>query len=341
MSETRLTQSRTAFLLPLFYLVLFLTIVEAAFNRIFLATVIPLGLTGANVGRVAPVITAFYVVGGYSYSVLTFIVPASVLAAVLLSRARRARDRAFYLLAMLSVFFSVALDAEHWTSGLGSIYQNASPLLSILLLSSSCLALFLMCTRLSSLGVRLAFPLALMIVAEAVGYVFLLGNILTSSYLVPAGTQVASLGVQAEPYIASAAGAAFTVGVGGGVFRSGRTVRAAYLCALAAGIALEAALLTNVVPGSLTVFGTVLIYNFGFLGVNDGNVPVVVFFAILSLITALFGVRYTNSPAGGASLAALMIMLTAFVYLSESVTTYILLPLAATVALDVSISRVG
>jgi len=339
MSETKLAQGRTAFLLPLFYLILLLTLIEAAFNRIFLATVIPIGLSGADVGRVAPAITAFYIVGGYSYSTLTFVVPATVFIAAILSRAQRLRDRVFYLFVMLSVLFSVILDVEHWTYGLGSVYQNASPLLSVLLLSSSCLALVVMCTKLAGFGAPLAVPLGLMLGGDLLGYVFLLGNILTSSYLVPGGTLVASAGVQAEPYIASAAGAAFMIGMGSLVIKGERRLVVAYFCALAVGVALEVLLMTNALPGSLTLFGTILIYNFGFLGVTDANVAFVVFFAILAFITAAFGMARRGSPATfGASLGAMIIMLTAFVYLSESVTTYILLPLTAAVALDVSLS---
>jgi len=97
--------------------------------------------------------------------------------------------------------------------------------------------------------------------------------------------------------------------------------------------------MTNALPGSATVLGTIIIYVFGFLGVTDQMVPYLVFAAFCSFIVGVFlmaALRKKDRSGFFLGLGATLLVITGLVFDSENTTTYLLMPLTACASLVLS-----
>ncbi|MEM3670819.1 MAG: hypothetical protein QW767_03640 [Thermoprotei archaeon] len=306
-----------------------IVLIEAIFNREFLASVLPLGTAGVNISQVSPMITAFYYIGGYAFGIMTLLVPATLIFVAILGVGEGASARTVMYLGALAAFVSVVMDLEHVGAGVSNIFQNTSPLESLLLLSSVFASVALSACLVFKRAYRVALPVGAMLFTELLGLLFLIGNIITANFKVPFGTQAGAFAAELEPYVAAVAGFAFTL-MGAAIILKKKTAwRTVYLACLVLGALIEYLIMTNILHGSSIVLGTIIIYVFGFLGVTNAFVSVIVFSAITSFITAcfLFGLgRNHDIVEEYAGLIGLLLIVTGFVYASETVTTYILMP---------------
>ncbi|MCL5788768.1 MAG: hypothetical protein M1357_03065 [Candidatus Marsarchaeota archaeon] len=308
--------------------------VEAFFNREFLAAVLPLGSAGVNIAEVSPAIRAFYVIGGYSFGVLTLLAPAALLASGILKPSTRLLATASLYASALGAVVAVAMDVQHVQEGINSIFQSSSAGESLILLGLvTCSVIFAALVVLQHRDL-MGLALAVMLLTELLGILFLVGNIVTANFGGEGWSTLGGFSAAAEPYAGTLGGLLFAAAGGYRILGKKGGIRWGYVAALLVGVAIEYAVMANVFPGSSIVLGTIIIYDFGFLGVTDTLVPLVVFAGIASFITALFLLAMRGGQnTTFAGLTGLLLIITGFVYASETVTTYILLPsLAAAMA---------
>lgn len=331
---------RMSYLRPFIGVTVVVLILESVFNREFLASVLPLGLSGMNVFSFATPIRVIYVVGGQAYGWLTLFVPVTLIAASILLNWRSVGARVFEVAAIASVLFALIMDFEHMSAGLNNIFGTPPVLLSLLLLAGVFLGTAAAAVTAFRAREMLSISVGLMLLTELLGLALLFGNIVTSSYRVELGSVIAGYFAQLEPYFGSVGGILFGIFGGAQVFRLSRAKIGIYLASLTVGILVEFLVMANVVKGSSIVLGTIIIYDFGFYGVTNQLVSVVVFSAIFAFVTALF-LALTRLKRGGSrnyqALAALVLIMTGLVFDSENVTTYILLPLMGALLIFISV----
>lgn len=228
---------------------------------------------------------------------------------------------------------SIVMDIQHVSAGLDNPVNSPPPETLILLLS------VVACLILASLWLAVkpnwfSPPLILMILTTALGFLYILGNVLTANYGIPSGSTFAGVLASIEPYLGILAGLAYTVIGGWRIMDNKGKLRIAYIVTLLGGYTLEYFIMSNVLAGSSIVLGTIIIYDFGFLGVTNASVVFLVFAAISAFTTGCYLVASTLSGSGGRrdasfyyGLAGLILIVTGLVFDSEVVTTYILLPL--------------
>ncbi len=290
-----------------------------------------MGEAGVNIQSVAPILTAVYIVGGDAFGVLNLIVPVTLLATVFIVRMRSVGGQVYAVFLVVATLTSLVMDLQHIYAGLDNPV-NPPPTETLVLLLSVFACLTLASSSVWAKKNTLALPLTLMLITEAVGLAYVLGNVVTANYGVQLGSAVAGALASSEPYLGGIAGIGFTV-LGGRqiALRPGKT-RYLYVATLAFGALVEYLIMSNVLAGSSIVLGTIIIYDFGFLGVTNSNVVFLVLAAISSFITGWYLLASSSKPRDHVfyyGLASLILIVTGLVFDSEVVTTYILLPLVA------------
>jgi hypothetical protein len=319
---------------PLFLAIFIVTLGETLFNREFFAGVLPLGLAGINVDKLI-FLRYVFVLGAKFFVALSFLVPATLLICAALVKADKWL-RSFFVCSTLSVIFSLALDFQHIGYGL-TVNENASPLLSLFLVGSSFIAV---CVAAFSLKAPVIIKTAttLFAVAECCGYLFLIGNMLTSYAYVTLGTQLAYYAVKVADYAATFAGFALFFGAIPLIAQKGFLGKTSFGASLIAGLWIEYVVLSNSIAGITTVLGTIIIYVFGFQGVTNAFVPFIFTSAVLCFVSAVFmltakeNIKYFG-------LGSLIIIITGLIYDSAQITTYIMLPLVGFLALKLGEKR--
>jgi|GEM_PF-1651293 hypothetical protein len=323
-----------------FYVLFAAAVAELVANRAFLASVIPVGVTGVNIHVLQAPLTALYFVGGKAYSLLNIFVPATLVAFPFL-RPKSSPLRGEYLVLLVcAVGLALLMDAQHVAAGISSSYQNASALESSALIYIVILTVLVTVYYVHALGKWFWLSLGLMLVTDVLGLFYVVGNIETAAFSTAATTYLANQSANLEPYTATVGGLLFAVFGARLIWkrRGARWVEA--LCAaLTLSATLEYLVMTNALPGSATVLGTIIIYVFGFLGVTDQMVPFLVFSAFCSFIVSVFlmiALRKKDRSGFFLGLGAALLVITGLVFDSENTTTYLLMPLAACASLVLS-----
>lgn len=316
---------------PFFYVTFAAIVLEAVFNREFLSAVFPLGMAGVSLDQVGPALRAFYIIGGYAFGILTLFVPITLLASALSGSLRGGLAKLYALFVAAAVLTSILMDLQHLAAGIDNPV-NSSPTETIVLVASTILALAVAAAMAARQPTLLAAPIILMVVTEVLGLLYLLGNVVTANFNVGWGSSIGGAASFAEPYFGTAAGLLFTVLGAPRILSDRPHIKYSYLATLLVGGLIEYLVMTNFLRGSSIVLGTIIIYDFGFLGVNNTNVVFLVFSAISSFVTGwyLFGCGLdSRDDRFYFGFAALVFVMTGLVFVSETVTTYILLPLVA------------
>ncbi|MEM3710540.1 MAG: hypothetical protein QW453_00620 [Thermoprotei archaeon] len=303
--------------------------VEAIFNREFLAAVLPLGVAGVNIQQIAPILTAIYIIGGKAFSLLTLFVPTTLLASLFLAEIKSRMGKTYMFFLFLATITSIVMDLQHLSAGLDNPV-NSPPTETLILLLSVVGCMVLTILRLASKPRPLSLTLILTVLTATFGAVYILGNVLTANYGVQFGSTLAGGLATLEPYLGTLAGLAYTIVGGRRIFAHKGVVGIMYIGTLLVGYILEYLVMSNILAGSSIVLGTIIIYDFGFLGVTNSNVLFLVFAAISAFITGCYLFASTLSDKDEwfyYGFAGLMLIIIGLVFDSEVVTTYILLPL--------------
>jgi hypothetical protein len=284
-----------------------------------------------NIQQIATILTAIYIIGGKAFSLLTLLVPATLLVSLFLAKIESKTGRAYMLLLFVATLTSIVMDVQHLSAGLDNPVNSPPPETLILLLSVvGCLVIA--SNKLVIKPSWFSLPLILMILTEALGLLYILGNVLTANYDVYSASTLAGDLASMEPYFGVLAGLAYTFVGGRYIMASRGKLRIAYTVTLLGGYTLEYFIMSNVLAGSSIVLGTIIIYDFGFLGVTNTSVVFLVFAAVSAFTTGCYLVASTlragkKDASFYCGLAGLILIITGLVFDSEVVTTYILLPL--------------
>jgi len=270
-----------------------------------------------------------YIVGGKAFSLLTLLVPTTLLASLFLTKIETKTGKTYMLFLFVATITSIVMDIQHLSAGLDNPVNSPPPeTLTLLLSVVACLVIAFL--RLAVRPSWFSLPLIPMILTTVLGFLYILGNVLTANYGVPSGSSLAGGSASLEPYLGTLAGLAYTVVGGRRIVTSKGGLRIAYIITLLAGYTFEYLIMSNILAGSSIVLGTIIIYDFGFLGVTNTSVVFLVGAAISAFITGCYLVVSTlrgKGPYFYYGLSGLILIVIGLVFDSEVVTTYILLPL--------------
>jgi hypothetical protein len=80
-----------------------------------------------NIQQIAPILTAIYIIGGKAFSLLTLLVPATLLVSLFLAKIESKTGRAYMLLLFVATLTSIVMDVQHLSAGLDNPVNSPPP----------------------------------------------------------------------------------------------------------------------------------------------------------------------------------------------------------------------
>jgi len=88
-----------------------------------------------NIQQIAPILTAIYIIGGKAFSLLTLLVPATLLASIFLTKIESKTGRSYVFFLFVATITSIVMDIQHVSAGLDNPINSPPPETLILLLT--------------------------------------------------------------------------------------------------------------------------------------------------------------------------------------------------------------
>ncbi|BAB67704.1 hypothetical protein [Sulfurisphaera tokodaii] len=287
---------------------------ELIFNREFLIGVLPLGYIGINVSRSLPFLIMFYI-GAFSFGMIFILQFVVLFFSAYFSNLNKITKGLLWSILYLTILFDL-VHVYLGTSYTGFELPIISSLIySILILTAS----FLVITQASRVSDKLV--MLMLIIPDIDAYLVLFGSWLTELSKSSSFDVINVISGELLAYLVLISGVIF---IGYSIWNK---VSWKYIIpGIALGLPVFIIAWFNLIPGIAMAIGFTFPYVLGMLGVRNWMPPIFFLIAVLALFSAI-GLYKKNQQV---SLTALALFGGALIFDTVTTTTYMLIPLIAT-----------